>query len=105
MFKQLKDLASSEVNDMDRRYKLYADAEAYALDKAYFIPLYASGGSYAISRIIPYTKSYSPYGLSSMKFKRMQLSDRIVTLEERNQRYEKWLSVRFEQLKSKTVEN
>ena len=40
-----------------------------------------------------------------MKFKRMQLSDRIVTLEERNQRYEKWLSVRFEQLKSKTVEN
>ena len=105
VFKQLKDLASSEVNDMDRRYKLYADAEAYALDQAYFIPLYASGGSYAISRIIPYTKSYSPYGLSSMKFKRMQLSEQIVTLEERNQRYEKWLSVRSEQLKSKIVEN
>ncbi len=43
---------------MDLSYKLYADAEAYALDQAYFIPLYASGGSYAISRIIPYTKSY-----------------------------------------------
>ena len=32
-----------------------------------------------------------------MKFKRMQLSDRIVTLEERNKRYEKWSTVRQEQ--------
>ncbi len=103
IFKELKDLASSEVNDMDRRYELYADAEAYALDQAYFIPLYASGGSYAVSRIIPYTKSYSPYGLSPMKFKRMQLSNQIVTLEERNQRYEKWVAIRQEQLKSKSV--
>ena len=38
-----------------------------------------------------------------MKFKRMQLSDSIVTLEERNKRYEKWVTVRQEQLKSKYV--
>ena len=94
---------------MDKRYQLYANAEAYALDQAYFIPLYASGGSYAVSRIIPYTKSYSPYGLSPMKFKRMQLSDKIVTMKQRDQQYEKWLSVREQQLKLKskghTVEN
>ena len=88
---------------MDKRYERYTYAESYALDQAYFIPLYASGGSYAVSRIIPYTKSYSPYGLSPMKFKRMQLSDRIVTLEERNKRYEKWSTVRQEQLKSKSI--
>lgn len=103
VFKELKEAANLEVRDMDKRYERYADAEAYALDQAYFIPLYASGGSYAVSRIIPYTKSYSPYGLSPMKFKRMQLSDRIVTLEERNKRYEKWSTVRQEQLKSKSI--
>lgn len=103
IFKELKEAANLEVSDMDKRYQLYATAEAYALDQAYFIPLYASGGSYAVSRIIPYTKSYSPYGLSPMKFKRMQLSDSIVTLEERNKRYEKWVTVRQEQLKSKSV--
>lgn len=102
-YKELKERANLEVSDMDKRYQLYATAEAYALDQAYFIPLYASGGSYAVSRIIPYTKSYSPYGLSPMKFKRMQLSDSIVTLEERNKRYEKWVTVRQEQLKSKYV--
>ncbi|MDO5794003.1 MAG: peptide ABC transporter substrate-binding protein [Turicibacter sp.] len=102
-YKELKERANLEVSDMDKRYQLYATAEAYALDQAYFIPLYASGGSYAVSRIIPYTKSYSPYGLSPMKFKRMQLSDSIVTLEERNKRYEKWVTVRQEQLKSKSV--
>lgn len=102
-YKELKERANLEVSDMDKRYQFYATAEAYALDQAYFIPLYASGGSYAVSRIIPYTKSYSPYGLSPMKFKRMQLSDSIVTLEERNKRYEKWVTVRQEQLKSKSV--
>lgn len=90
IFQELKDLANEEVENLDKRYELYADAEAYALDQAYFIPLYSSGGSYAITRIIPYTKSYSPYGLSSMKFKRMQLSEEIITLKERNERYEQW---------------
>ncbi len=86
IYKELKDLANAEVANIDKRYELYADAEAYAIDQAYFIPLYSSGGSYAITRIIPYTKSYSPYGLSSMKFKRMQLSEEIITLKERNKR-------------------
>ncbi len=108
-YKELKELANLEVSDMDKRYQLYANAEAYALDQAYFIPLYASGGSYAVSKIIPYTKSYSPYGLSPMKFKRMQLSESIVTRKERDQQYEKWLAIREEQMKLKskdeTVEN
>ncbi|MDE5977446.1 MAG: peptide ABC transporter substrate-binding protein, partial [Turicibacter sp.] len=102
IFKELKEAANLEVRNLDKRYEMYADSEAYALDQAYFIPLYASGGSYALSRVIPYTKSYGLYGLSSMKFKRMQLSDEIITLEERNKCYEKWLSVRYEQLKSKS---
>ena len=90
-FKYLKDGANKEVTNMDKRYALYAEAEAYAINQAYFIPMYSSGGSYAISRIIPYTKSYSPYGLSEMKFKRMQLSSEIITSKERDMHYERWL--------------
>lgn len=91
-FKRLKDVADQEVKDLDLRYALYAEAEAYMIHQAYLIPLYASGGSYAVSRVIPYTKSYSPYGLSEMKFKRMQLSSEIITVRERNQYYKKWLN-------------
>ncbi len=103
IYKELKDLANAEVANIDKRYELYADAEAYAIDQAYFIPLYSSGGSYAITRIIPYTKSYSPYGLSSMKFKRMQLSEEIITLKERNKRYERWQQEKGGQLESTQI--
>lgn len=93
-FKSLKDAASSIVNDNDSRYKGYAEAEAYALNQAYFIPLSTSGGNYAISKIIPYTKPYSPYGLSGMKLKGMQISDHIVTIKERDSYKEAWLKQR-----------
>ena len=93
-FKDLKDLAALEVQDMDKRYDLYARAEAYAIDQAYFIPLFASGGSYAVSRIVPYTKPYSPYGLSEMKFKGMRLSPTIITSKERDVMLKHWQDVR-----------
>ena len=90
-FKYLKDGANKEVSNMDKRYALYAEAEAYAINQAYFIPMYSSGGSFAISRIIPYTKSHSPYGLSEMKFKRMQLSTEIITSKARDKYHAQWL--------------
>lgn len=93
-FKHLKDFAAKEVADMDERYDLYAKAEAYAIDQAYFIPLFASGGSYAVSRIVPYTKPYSPYGLSEMKFKGMRLSPTIITAKERDVMLKHWQDVR-----------
>ncbi|MCL1949425.1 MAG: peptide ABC transporter substrate-binding protein [Turicibacter sp.] len=93
-FKQLKDLAAAEATDLDLRYDLYAKAEAYAINQAYFIPLYASGGSYAVSRIVPYTKPYSAYGLSDMKFKGMRLSPTIITSKERDVMLKHWQDVR-----------
>jgi len=91
IFKRLKEEANLEITDLDKRYKLYAQAEAYAINQAYFIPLYTSGGSYAVSRIIPYTRPYSPYGLSELKFKRMELSPHIITVKDRDQYYKRWL--------------
>lgn len=93
-FGYLKQAASDVVNDTDLRYELYAQAEAYAIDQAYFIPLSTSGGSYAISKIVPYTKPYSPYGLSTMKFKGMQISDHIITVVERDTYKEQWMQKR-----------
>ena len=94
-FGELKQTASNVVTDNDLRYELYAQAEAYAIDQAYFIPLSTSGGSYAISKIIPYTKPYGPYGLSGMKFKGMQISDHIITLKEREVYKSKWMQKRY----------
>lgn len=94
-FGYLKQAASDVVNDTDLRYELYAQAEAFAIDQAYFIPLSTSGGSYAVSKIIPYTMPYAPYGLSGMKFKGMQISDHIITLHEREEYKSKWMQKRY----------
>ncbi|MGL4338781.1 MAG: ABC transporter substrate-binding protein, partial [Turicibacter sp.] len=89
-FKSLKDMANDEVGNLDIRYELYAKAEAYILDQAYIIPYGVSGGSYAVTRAVPYTKIYAPYGLSGAKFKRMQISDEVITVSERETLRVEW---------------
>ncbi|HAX72125.1 MAG TPA: peptide ABC transporter substrate-binding protein [Firmicutes bacterium] len=82
-YKALKEAADSEYYDLDKRYERYAKTEAYAIDQAYLIPYTTSGGSYAVTKVVPYTRIYSPYGLSPAKFKRMQISDQVITVKER----------------------
>ena len=44
-------------SSVDERYMLFAQAEAYLLDSAVFVPVSTRGGLYAISRRAPMTKA------------------------------------------------
>ena len=91
-FKALKDAAEAVIDDNDTRFELYAQAEAYLLDNALFIPYITQGGNYSVSKVIPYTNLYGAYGLSDSKYKYMQVSDSIVTNEEREALKADWES-------------
>ena len=91
-FKALKDAAEAVIDDNDTRFELYAQAEAYLLDNALFIPYITQGGNYSVSKVVPYTNLYGAYGLSDSKYKYMQVSDSIVTNEEREALKADWES-------------
>ena len=91
-FKALKDAAEAVIDDNDTRFELYAQAEAYLLDNALFIPYITQGGNYSVSKVIPYTNLYGAYGLSDSKYKYMQVSDSIITNEEREALKADWES-------------
>lgn len=84
-YRELLRAAEAETADTDKRYKLFAKAEATILDNALIVPYSTAGGQYAISRVRPYTAVTFPCGLSSNKMKGRIVEDHIVTLAEREQ--------------------
>lgn len=91
-YQALKDAADAVVDDLDLRYELYAKAEAYLLENALIIPYITQGGGYAVSRVVPYTVPYAAYGLSDNKYKGVQVSDEVITSEQREALKAEWES-------------
>lgn len=90
------DKADAEYKDMDVRYQLFAEAEAFLLDQAIVMPYQANGGRYNVSKVVPYTAPYSDYGIDDNKLKGVQVSDKVITLEERNKLKATWEKERSE---------
>ena len=64
------------------RYELFSQAEAMLLEGCYLIPWESGGGTYGMSREIPFTAPRGGFGLSRFKYKGMQLAENPVSAEE-----------------------
>ena len=64
------------------RYELFSQAEALLIGGCYIIPWESGGGTYGMSREIPFTAPRGGFGLSRFKYKGMQLSDKPISAEE-----------------------
>lgn len=84
-FYELLQAAKAETSDTDRRYKLFAEAEALVIDEAIIVPNTTAGGAYAINRMRPYSNVTFPVGLSSYKRRGVIVEDHIVTNAEREE--------------------
>ncbi len=93
-FGLLNEKANAELTDMDARYKAYAAAEAYLIGHAIILPNVSQGGNYAVSRVLPYSGSYADYGTSGDKFKWLQVTDHVITGEERAAAKAAWEAAR-----------
>lgn len=80
-FDAMVDTALAE-NDLNMRYKLFSEAEAYYLDKVYTIPFKAAGGGYSMSRTDQFMTPYGGFGITRFKYKGMSKLDHILTADE-----------------------
>ena len=64
------------------RYELFSQAEALLLEGGYIIPWESGGGTYGMSREIPFTAPRGGFGLSRFKYKGMQLAAEPVSSEQ-----------------------
>ncbi len=93
-FEKLNAAASAEIKNIDKRYELYAAAEAYLIGHSLFLPNVSQGGIFQVSRVKSYTTSWADYGISEYKYKFMQVTDHVITLAERDAAKKEWEKAR-----------
>jgi len=98
-YQKLLDKANAEKIDMDKRFLLLAEAEAYLLENALVIPYRGGGGGYGVSYIQPFTIPYSAAGLSDLSFKYAIIRDTPFTNDEFFKLQEQWRKDRLDALR------
>lgn len=99
-YTNLLNAAKAEVLDIGKRYKLFAEAEAFLIEEAFLIPYSVGGGGYAASRLNPFESQYSPFGVSSERYKGQRVMEKPMNTEEYNAALKKWEEERIEALKN-----
>ena len=67
------------------RYELFSQAEAMLINGCYIIPWESGGGTYGMSREVPFTAPRGGFGLSRFKYKGMELAEQPVSAEQYQQ--------------------
>lgn len=92
--------AKAELVDLNKRYELFANAEAFLVENAFVIPYNVSGGDgYVASLVNPFEAPYAPFGIASLRWKGQKLLAKPMGTEEFNAGYEVWKIERENALK------
>ena len=98
-YDKLVDEAGKETSDIAARYEKYAAAQAWLTDSSLFLPaMSSSGAAPIISRVVPFSASYTQSGDkgSDVYFKYLQLQSDTVTASQYKEAREKWLKEKAE---------
>ena len=88
------DAAKAEVLDVEKRYDLFAQAEAFLIDQAWVIPFRLGGGGYVASKLEPFTAPYAPFGIADLQYKGQVVLKEPMGTEEYMKAYEEWEQAR-----------
>lgn len=91
--------ASEETVDIEKRYAMYAEAEAYLMEQAWVIPYRKGGGGYVSSLLNPFEAPFSPFGVASERWKGMRILSAPMNTELYLEEKAKWEKEREEALK------
>ena len=83
--------AKAETGDIEKRYNLFAEAEAMLIENAIIIPFRKSTTDYQVTKLDVYEGEYAPFGICNLKYKFMHLQDDFVTAEQNEQSYKAWV--------------
>jgi len=99
-YTNMVDAAKAEVIDIEKRYTLFAEAEAFFIDQAFVIPYAVGGGGYSASRLNPFESQYSPFGVSAERYKGQRILEKPMNSEEFTAALQQWEKERAEALKA-----
>lgn len=92
--------AKEELVDLNKRFELFANAEAYLVENAFVMPYCVSGGDgYVASLVEPFETPYAPFGIANLRWKGQKLLAKPMNTEEFNAGYEVWKAERDAALK------
>ena len=97
-YTNLVETAMAEVTDMEKRYELFAQAEAFLIEEAFIVPYAVSGGSYVASKLSPFDSQYSPFGVAGERFKGQKLLEKPMNSDQFLEELKKWEQERAEAL-------
>lgn len=86
----LVEAAKAEVVDIQKRYELFAKAEAHLISQALVIPYRLGGGGYVASKLHPFSSAYAPFGVSNLKFKFQVMLDKPMNTTQYHQALAQW---------------
>ena len=84
----LLDKAAAITDDLDARYT--ADAEAWLLDNALQVPIYADGGTPRVTNVVPFSGPYGWAGIAANKLKYVEVQSDIVTTDQYDKAKKAW---------------
>ncbi len=86
----LVDAARAETSDLNKRYELFAAAEAFYIEHAIIVPSFISGGSYCATKLNGFEGQFAMMGQSSSRYKGQHVYKTAMTQEMYDQQYEAW---------------
>ncbi|MGN1390214.1 MAG: peptide ABC transporter substrate-binding protein, partial [Bulleidia sp.] len=87
-YEELYRAADAIYDDLDARYKAFAEADAELVDKCFFIPSQMQSRTVRVTHVVPFSRVYSTTGLTEYKYKGLKLEEGLVTSDEYNAAYE-----------------
>lgn len=98
-YENMVEEAKNERLDVAKRDNLFAEAEAYLIDQAFVVPYAVGGGGFIASKLDPFSAAYSPFGVSSLKFKGQKVMAKPMNTETYKTEFAKWQKERADALK------
>lgn len=87
-YEELYRKADAIYDDLDARYKAFAEADAELVDKCFFIPGQMQSRTVRVTHVVPFSRVYSSTGLTEYKYKGLKLQEGLVTTDDYDKAYE-----------------
>ena len=82
--------ARAETKDIDKRFELFAEAEAYYINNGVVLPMFISGGSYAATKLNGFEGQYAMMGQSTSRYKGQYVYTTAMSQEMYDQLFAEW---------------
>ncbi len=89
-FNSLVEKAIAETQDMAKRYELFAEAEAYALEEVLIIPFQAPNSGYVASNMTIFDGAQAMAGICAYKYKGRHMLEKSYSMDEYNTAKAAW---------------